>query len=119
MSIITRMLKQTCVYWVPNDVPFDDYGQPQYGDAVELKCRWEDEAVEFIGPTGTTEISRSVVYVASDVEPGGVLFLGTLAVVTASGDLIVPKNNTGAWEIRRFNKIPNLKATEFLRTAFL
>jgi len=119
MSIITRMLKQKCTYWPPGSVPFDDYGQPQYGTAVQLSCRWEDVAEEFIGPGDTTEISRSVVYVESDVEPGGVLLLSTLAAVTASGDLTVPKNNAGAWEIRKFDKLPNLKATEFLRTAYL
>jgi len=110
------MLKQTCVYWAPNDVPFDDYGQPQYANAVELKCRWEDVAEEFIGPRGTTEMSRSIVYVESDVEPGGVLLLGE---IESSTDQITPKNNAGAWEIRKFDKLPNLKATEFLRTAYL
>lgn len=116
MSIITRMRKQICVYWPPADSPFDDYGQPQYGDAVEMTCRWEDKAEEFIGPTGSMEISRSKVFVESDVEPGGVLLLGDLESGT---NLTVPKNNEGAWEIRAFDKIPNLKATEFLRRAFL
>ena len=121
MSIITRMLKQKCIYWPPGSetsggFDFDDYGQPQYDVPVQLKCRWEDMAEEFIGPTGTTELSRSVVYVESDVTPGGVLFLSELADVD---DLIVPKNNAGAWEIRAFSKLPNFKATEFLRTAYL
>ena len=116
MSIIARMRKQTCVYWPPAAEPFDDYGQPQYGDAVEMECRWEDKAEEFIGPAGTTETSKSKVFVESDVEPGGVLLLGEIESGT---DLTVPKNNEGAWEIKAFNKTPNLKATEFLRTAYL
>ena len=128
MSIIERMLKQKCVYWPPGSddedsgalgLDFDDYGQPLYADPVELKCRWEDRAEEFITAGGTNAISRSVVYVASDVRTGGVLLLTTLVALTATGNLTVPKNNDGAWEIKRFDKLPNLKATKFVRTAYL
>jgi len=121
MSIITRMLKMTCVYWPPGGEDsgghdFDDYGKPLYADSVELKCRWEDKAIEFISSTGTAEVSKSVVFVESDVRPGGVLFLGSLTDLT---DEDVPKNNDGAWEIKQFNKVPNLRVTEYVRTAYL
>ena len=124
MSIITRMLKMTCVYWPPGGddsggFDFDDYGKPLYADAYELKCRWEDKAIEFISSTGTAEVSRSVVFVESDVRPGGVLLLSTLAAVTASGDLTVPKNNDGAWEVKGTDKVPNLRVTEYIRKAYL
>jgi len=115
------MLKQVCTYWPPGSEvsggsDFDDYGQPLYADPVELACRWEDIAEEFVKADGTTEMSRSVVYVESDVKLGGVLLLSSLIDVV---DLTVPKNNIGAWEIRKFDKIPNFKATEFLRIAYL
>ena len=121
MSIITRMLKMTCVYWPPGGddsggFDFDDYGKPLYADAYELKCRWEDKAIEFISSTGTNEVSRSIVFVESDVRSGGVLFLGEL---TDLDSLIVPKDNDGAWEVRRFDKIPNLRVTEYVRKAYL
>jgi hypothetical protein len=115
------MRKQKGVYWPPKSEEtggqdFNDYGQPQYADPVEIDCRWEDVAEEFIGPTGLREVSRSMVYVDRDVKPGGVLLLGELAGVA---DLASPKNNDGAWEIRQFDKTPNLRATEFLRAAYL
>ena len=121
MSIITRMLKQTCVYWAlayadSGGDDYDDYGQPQYASPVELSCRWEDAGEEFIAADGSTQISRSVVYVESDVEVGGVLMLGEIADIENSSDI---KENDGAWEIRRFEKTPNFKATEWLRVAFL
>ena len=121
MSIITKMLKQTCVYWAlgsaeTGGVDFDDYGRPSYASPVELSCRWEDEANEFVSAEGTMEYSQSVVYVESDVVIGGVLFLGELTDLTDEDN---PKNNDGAWEIKGFDKIPNLRATKWVRVAYL
>lgn len=120
-SIITRMLKQTCVYWPPAEMDsggdgFDDYGQPVVTSPMELDCRWEDRAEEYIGADGTMLISRSVVFVSEDVEVGGILMLGELTDIT---DAVNIKENEGAWEIKSFSKVPNLKATLFVRTAFL
>lgn len=115
------MLKQTAVYWGLASVEsdgndYDNYGQPVLTEPVELKCRWEDEQVEFIAADGTKQISKSVVYVESDVAAGGVLMLGTLSDITDSENA---KENDGAWEIKGFGKLPNFRATEFLRTAYL
>jgi len=115
------MRKQDGVYWpLASDesggVDFDDYGQPQWADPIPIKCRWDDAVEEFIGPDGTRELSKAKVYVDCDVDIGGVLMLGEIA------DIVEPvniKENEGAWEIRGFLKNPNLRATEFLRTAIL
>jgi hypothetical protein len=121
MRLLTKMLKQKCVYWPPGSEEtggrdFDDYGRPVYATAIEIRCRWEDVVEEFIKPDGTQDTSRSKVYVDRDVRVGGVLWLGNLAGVS---DLVNPKQNDGAWEIKRFDKLPTLKAAQFLRTAFL
>jgi len=121
MGIITRMQKQICVYWplASSDSggdDFDDYGQPIVTTPIELNCRWEDVAEEFIDKNGTRQISHSKVYPDQDVDVGGILMLGTEDDIT---DLTNIKENDNAWEIRRFDKLPNLKATEFLRTAWL
>jgi len=121
MSIITRMLKQTCVYWAlasseSGGLAYDDYGQPVVTDPVEIECRWEDVNEEFIDATGTKQTSRAKVYVSQDVDVGGILMLGELTDITDDDN---PKENDGAWEIRKFDKLPNLRVTEFLRTAFL
>ena len=122
MSLITRMLKQTAVYWPLANVEsaggdaFDDYGQPLFTDPLEISVRWEDKAEEFLNAEGTRILSNAVVYVDQDVVVGGVLMLGELTDIT---DADVPKENENAWEIRRFDKLPNIKVTEFLRTAFL
>ncbi len=121
MGIITKMRKQTAVYWAPGSeesggADFDEYGKPLYASPVEIDCRWEDVAEEFIDAKGTLATSRAIVYVDRDVRVGGVLMLGTLET---GMDLDDAKQNEGAWEIRRFDKLPNLKATEYLRTAYL
>lgn len=122
MSIITKMLKQKAVYWPLESVDssgddFNKFGQPQVSvDPIQITCRWEDSIEEFIDNDGTPQVSRALVYTSQDVEVGGILMLGELIDII---DPINIKENSGAWEIRRFDKLPNLKTTEFLRTAYL
>jgi hypothetical protein len=121
MSIISRMRKQKAVYWPlgsseTGGKDVDDYGKPVYATAVEIDCRWEDSREEFISPKGDKELSHSMVYVDRDMRVGEVLMLGTLDSVVY---LTNPKKNTNAWEIRAFEKLPNFKATEFLKRAIL
>lgn len=123
MRIIKKMLKGKCVYWAlaTNDsggTTYDNYGQPRHAAPVELKCRWEDRNEEFIGPRGTRQVSRAVVYVESDVDVGGMLFNGALDDLE-SGEFVNPRAVDGAWEIMRFDRVPTLKQTHFLRTAYL
>jgi hypothetical protein len=117
------MKKQQAVWWPlksaessAND--YDRFGQPQSADPVQLTelVRWEDVTEEFIAADGTTQLSRAKVFVGRDMQPGDVIMLGVIADITNSTH---PKENVGAWEIRRFEKLPNIKATEFLRTAIL
>ena len=122
MSLINRMLKQTCVYWALAGVEsggddYDDHGRPQYTDPVEISVRWEAKTVEFLNPQGGQELSNAVVYVDRDVDVVGVLMLGELTDIDSS--LTVPKQNEEAWEIKKFEKLPNLRNTEYLRTVYL
>lgn len=116
MRLLTKMLKQKAVYWKLSSLEFDDFGQPIPTTPVEIDCRWEDVGEEFLDSNGTIQLSRARVYVDRDVEVGGVLMLGEL---DSSVDEDNPKENENAWEIRRFEKLPTLKATQFLRTVFL
>jgi len=121
MSIITRVLKQTAIYWAPDSV--DQYGQTTYLSPVELRCRWEDVMQEIITADGAKQVSKTKVMVNEDVVIGGVMMLGSLESGDSgeSGGLNEedPKANEGAWEIINVGKIPNFRATEFLRLAYL
>lgn len=119
-SLKTKSMRQTAVYWPPASTEsggraFDKYGQPLYATAMEKDCRWEDIAQIFVGLTGTEETSKSVVMI-DDVLVGGLLMLGTLDDVT---DLVDPRNNVGAWEIKQREKIPNMRASIFYTWAYL
>lgn len=116
MSLITRALRQTAVWWSVSFVAVDDYGQPVVSSPIEIKVRWDDVVEEFVTSDGTKEMSRAVVMVDRDVSVGDVLMLGTLSDIK---DATRPKANTGAWEVRSFSKTPNLKHTENLRVARL
>lgn len=118
MSIITKMRKQTAVWWGQMGQSPDGTGQPVLAAPVEISCRWEDSQKEYIKKDGTNTVSNAVVYVDRDMEVGDLLRLGpisSLTDLTAEG----AKNNSSVFEVAVFEKLPNLKNTENLRTCLL
>lgn len=115
------MRRQKAVYWplASNDtggVAYDDHGQLLFGAAVEIDCRWVDAVEQFVDADGTAHFSRSKVYADRDVDVHGMLLLSTLDTGMDTSD---PKSIDGAYEILRFDKLPDFKAHEYLRTAYL
>jgi hypothetical protein len=114
MSLITKMRRQTAVYWGPsaNDV----HGRPTYADPVEISCRWEDTTTELPKEDGSVVVSKAKVFVGEDLAIGGMLMLGELE---SAEDDSQPYEFPEAWPILSFEKIPNIKNTETLRIAYL
>lgn len=112
MGIITRMLKQTAVYWPP--AGYDKYGAREIGTPVEIRCRKEDVLLQFTDIRGELKISNSVFYVSQDVALGGYLWLGALADAPSN-----PKTHQGAYEIKQFMTVPKLNMREILRQAIV
>jgi len=120
-SNIARLCNQTAVYW---GNPVDDgYGGKDFDDPVEIACRWEDKISVMSDAQGNQFVSKSVVYVLQDLDEEGYLFLGTLDDLDedtdSSGSYYDPRVIDQAFEIKAFDKSPNLKATEFVRKAYL
>lgn len=113
MGIITRMRKQKAVYWEPDGL--DAFGQPAFLAPVEIDCRWEDVHELFLDDEGNQAVSNAKVYVDRDVELRGYLKLGTLAELSGNS----PLDNNAVYIIRKFEKLPNLRNTETLRTVML
>lgn len=114
MSLISRMKKMTCVHWSRSGV--NDRGRATFTTAVERACRWVASNEMFVNAKGEEQVSNAVVYV-DGCKVGDVLMLGS---TDDSGvNLTDPLRNSGAWEIRKYEQVPNLKATEFLRKAYL
>lgn len=139
-SPIKKILRQKAVYWSTAGVRPD--GQPKYGPPVEIKCRWVEIQEEFVDSRAKRRQSRAKVYVDRDLVPDGVLRLGTLdqtagqAFVWPDGGLllwpdggvmagyspaldVLPFSNKDAYPIGRFEKLPDFRAQEFLRTVYL
>lgn len=116
MSWVLRQLNQTVVYW--GNPANDGYGGRTFDDPVELDCRWSDKQDLFIDIDGQEKRSEAVVWVESDVVVGGYLYLGDLDDLS-SAEEADPFEVTNAFEIRRFEKVPSVKADQFVRKAWL
>jgi hypothetical protein len=108
------MRKQTAVWWAVASI--DSHGKEVYASPVQIKCRWEDVSVQFLDAQGEIQMSNAVVYTDRITPTKGVLMEGKLADIT---DPVNIKENEGAWEIRRFDKLPTLNNKEVLMTAHL
>lgn len=111
---LTKGLKQTAVYWA-TPLP-DGWGGQTYSDPVEISVRWENKSEMFIDSKGNEVRSRSIVYVSQDIDISGYLFLGKLIDLDSSQD---PDTQTGAYQVKSFTKVPNLKGTEYARKVWL
>lgn len=120
MGIISTMRRQKAVYWPfltdsSQRVLHTAYGKQQFDLPVEIDCRWEDVSEQYLDSQGNIRISKSVVYADRLMDAGEYLMLGSLSDV-ADND---PLKNPNAFEIKRFDSIPNLKNTEILLMAYL
>ena len=123
MDYMDWFANQKCVYWPPESTEsasadaYDDYGKPKVSlQPVEIDCRWSDKVEKFINAAGDDVMSNAIVLVTQDIEVGGILMLGEITDIV---DEQVIKNNPNTWEIRRFDKTPDIDATEVLGKVFL
>lgn len=115
MSIINKMRRQKAVYWA-NPVP-DGTGGFRFDLPVQIDCRWEDSQELYVDDQAGQVLSKAKVYVDRDVKPGEYLWLGKLTDLPAGvGHPLEAQLGGGLIRIGSFNKVPNMKATRFLRT---
>ena len=113
---LNRKLNQTAVYW-GNPVN-DGQGGRTFDDPVEVSVRWQQKQELFIDANGQEVRSMAVVYLAQDIVLDGFLYLGTLNDISGA-EAADPMTIANAFAIRNFERIPNLKATKYLRVAWL
>lgn len=114
--MLANLLKQVAVYW--GDPSSDGYGGRTFDDPVEINVRWQDRQELFVDAQGREQTSRAVVYVATDLNIGGYLYLGALADLSSAeeGD---PLSISTAYEIRSISKTPDIGADRFARKVWL
>lgn len=83
---ISRLLKQTIVYWAPGAT--DVHGDTAWSTGEELTGRWEDINEVVTNKEGKDELASSVVYLNGDetVVMDGRMYLGELADLSSSQD---------------------------------
>lgn len=61
----------------------DQDGRPAFADPVELPCRWDDVLQETVTADGRTVMARVKLLMVDPVEPGSLVWQGTLAAYEA------------------------------------
>lgn len=114
LSPYTRNMPQTAIYWPPG-VP-DGLGGVSYGQAVEVRCRWQDVAVLFRSPAGEELTSSAVVYVDRALEVKGMIALSSFE---EDASYSAPADVDGSREIRQVATSPSLGGRQQLNKVFL
>lgn len=113
MSIIKKMRKQKAIWW--QRLTPDKFGRFTFASPIEIACRWDDIAHEYVSHQGEKQVSRSIVFVDRIMSPGDRLKRGEMESNTPDD----PLEATDTFEIKQFGQLPNLRATETLLTATL
>lgn len=112
LPAITWPCVQKATYWPKTGV--DRFGQSQWGTAIEISCRWDEEIQEIINPQGKTLVSKAVVIVDRSIQSGA-LAKSKLADVPDTSN---PFKSSG-WEVLGYRETPDLLGAECLYEVFL
>ena len=105
---IPKYLKQQVTWWGTSN---GGYG-PTFAAPLPIAGRWEDKVELFINEEGEQSTSKAVAYVDQEVAVGDYLYLGD----SSAAD---PSQVAGAYRVRNFSKIPNLRANKFIMRAMM
>jgi hypothetical protein len=106
----TSGLTQSATVWTATP---DGFGGFSFTAPVEILCRWEERMEEFIDRTSQQVVSSAArVFVDRDLSVNDWIFQG----VSAAAD---PTLVDGAWPIRDFKKITDLRNVTTLRKVLL
>lgn len=115
---LAKFFNQKAVYWgSPNP---DGYGGYTYSAPIEVDVRWTVKQEKYFSSEGGSEstqekLSKVMVLSETDFDFNGRMMLGTIVDLSSDQD---PDTND-ALTIDGFEKIPTIKATQFLRKAYL
>lgn len=109
MSITTRNLRQKVTYWVSTPNGFGGY---TFAAPLVANGRWEDKATLFRNPAGEEQTSSAVVYLDTVLKVDDYVFLG-------QSNASSPVGLAGTYQVRQFNKTPDLRNHEVEYKAIL
>ena len=94
---------QIATYWGPDFI--NEFNEADYSTPLTYQVRWENNSILTTDLAGKEFISRAHVYSQVDFILDGYLFLGTSIESK-------PKNQYGAFAIRKIDVIPSLKGSK-------
>ncbi len=106
MNVLERNLTEDVTYWSGVD---DGYGGKTFSTPQIIKGRWEDRSEVYVDQAGEQLVSNAVVYLMVDVEVDNFIAQGSHVTVAD------PSTLAGAFIVKRFDKIPNLRNVSFQR----
>lgn len=112
-DIAKKFRRQYAVYWEAG--PDNEFARPTFKEPVEVRCRWDDVTEAFINRQGNQTISSAIVLVDRDMVEGSFLWLGKLEELES----LEHTGNERAMVIQKFERIPDIKAKNFIYTAYL
>lgn len=116
-KVVQKFCVQTAVYW--GTPVADGYGKMTFAAPVEIACRWENTTKLITAYNGKQIACTAIILLTQDVVVQGMLYLGTLDDLDSAQEAD-PYSVSGAYEIKRFDKVPAVKSTtEFVRKAFI
>jgi len=116
MAFVTKFLKQTAVLW-KTPVP-GQFGKYTFDAGIEINVRWEEKMVRIRNDKNIEILSRAEVMLDTEIEVGEYLYLGTLDLLSSQQQLD-PLLINNAYKIVSREKTPNIRATDFVRVAWL
>lgn len=113
MRFITTVQKDFMVYWPCTGA--DVYGQPTYGTAKQITCRWDEARKQVFLDDGSPVFTNIALITQIQLAPKDLVRRGKLTTVTTP---LVPKSNTGVYEVVAVSRTPTIRNTAFLYEAF-
>lgn len=98
------------ITWWP--VTRDVTGGPSFGSPTTLNANWQDRQIVYRNAKGDDAVSRATVFLTQDVDVGDYLYNG---ISTASDPSVL----AGAYPVRQFSKIPDLRSLKYEHKAIL
>lgn len=108
------MRKQKAVWWERSE-DTDRFGKFTFSEPAEIDCRWDDSGSEYRDKNGQVSVSQATVYPDRILKEGDKLRKGEMSTDEPED----PTSLKTAFEVQRFEQIPNLKNTETLFMAHL
>lgn len=75
-KFIESICVQPAVYWAPGTP--DGYGGMSFGSPTAISVRWDEKTQLVINQTGQQVVSNAEIFVTSEKEVGGLIYLGAL-----------------------------------------